>query len=103
MEYANHISWSDIEPFEVVKVISDKTIEIREMDAELDNTWKPDFIVGGFAAHCANQREQRWNIKSNETYPTIRIRLSKNRGWRDSNGRKFVLSESPRKFYDYNF
>jgi hypothetical protein len=34
MNYANHYGYSDITPFEVVKVISDKTIEVREMDAE---------------------------------------------------------------------
>ena len=36
MQYANHIAYSDVNPFEVVKVISDKTIEIREMDAVED-------------------------------------------------------------------
>jgi uncharacterized membrane protein len=101
--FANHIGYSDIEPFEVVKVISDKTIEIRRMEAERDLTWKPEIIPGGFAGHCVNQNEQRWNITSNEKNQTIRIRLSKNKGWKDKHGRQFKLSDKPRKYYDYNF
>ena len=38
MNYANHYGYSDVTPYEVVKVISDKTIEVREMDAERDDS-----------------------------------------------------------------
>ena len=102
MEYANHYGYSDVNPYEVVKRISDKTIEIREMDAVLDPSWVPDWKVGGFAGHCANQHEQRWDIKSNPENPVIRIRHGK-QGWKDKHGRKFMLRDHPTKFYDYNF
>jgi hypothetical protein len=102
-KYANHIGYSDVNPFEVVKVISDKTIEIREMDTERDESVKMEFAVGGFSAHCTNIQEQKWFIKSNETYSTIRIRLSKSGVWKCKHGRKFILGDKPLKFYDWNF
>lgn len=103
MNYANHYGYSDVNPFEIVRRVSDKTIEIREMDAERDPEWKPEFHVGGFSAHCSNQHEQRWNITSNPENRVIRIRLSKSGVWKDAHGRKFGLSDQPVKFYDYNF
>ena len=103
MKYANHHGYSDVNPFEVVKVISDKTIEVREMNAERDDSVKMEFHVGGFSAHCSNQRDQKWFITSDESAPVIRVRLSKNRGWQDKHGRRFILADSPLKFYDYNF
>jgi len=82
-QFANHYGFSDVNPYEVVKVISDKTIEVREMDAERDDSVKLDFHVGGFSAHCVNQCDQRWNINSNPGNPVVRIRLGK-QGWKDS-------------------
>lgn len=101
--YANQIGYSDVTPYEVVRIVSDKTIEIREMDAVRDESFKLNFIPGGFSAHCDNQSDQKWIISSNEENNVVRIRLSKNRGWQDKYGRRFALADEPRKFYDYNF
>jgi hypothetical protein len=30
LNYANHCGYSDVTPYEVVRVVSDKTIEVRE-------------------------------------------------------------------------
>lgn len=102
-QYANHYGYSDVNPYEVVKVISDKTIEIRKMDADRDDTVKLEWVFGGFSGHCVNQHSQKWIIKSNLNNPVIRIRLSKKKGWLDKHGQKFGLSDKPVKFYDYNF
>ena len=102
MNYANHYGYSDVTPFEVVKVVSGKTIEIREMDAERDESVELEWAPGGFAGHCINQRDQKWLIKSNPENPVIRIRLGK-QGWKDKHGRRFGLSDKPVRFYDYNF
>ena len=102
MLYANHYGWSDVNPFEVVRKVSDKTLEIRAMDAERSANWKPEFIPGGFSGICVNNGDQEWDIKSNENNPVIRIRLGK-KGWKDAHGRRFGLSEKPIKHYDYNF
>lgn len=102
MKYANQYGYSDVEPFEVVRVISEKTIEVRAMDAEKDDSVKLEFHVGGFSAHCSNQHQQKWFITSNPNNPVIRIRLGK-KGWKDAHGRRYGLSDQPVKFYDYNF
>jgi hypothetical protein len=100
--YANMISYSDVTPFEVVRTISDKTLEIREMACEFDSSVKLEFHPGGFVGHFSNQRAQRWHITSDTTRSVIRIRLNKD-GWRDRHGQKYVLGDKPVKFYDYNF
>lgn len=102
-QFANQYGYSDVTPFEVVRVISDKTIEVREMDAERDQSVKLEFHVGGFAAHCSNQRDQKWFIKSNAANRIIRIRKNKDGVWKSAHGSKFYLSDKPVKFYDYNF
>ena len=101
-KFANQYGYSDVYPFEVVRVISDKTIEVREMDAERDDSVKLEWLPGGFAGHCVNQRDQKWFITSNESNPVIRLRLNK-KGWQDKYGRRFGLSDQPVRFYDYNF
>lgn len=100
--YANQIGYSDVNPFEIVRIVSDKTIEIRAMDARRDPDWKPEIIPGGFAGHCINQDEQRWIITSLPDAKIARIRLGK-KGWRDKYGCRYDLSDKPRKYYDYNF
>lgn len=108
MQYANLYLHTDGEPFEVVRVISDKTMEIRAMSATLAPDWKPDIIPGGFAGHCVNQNEQRWVYTSNPEAPIIRLRKVKpthaNRlmQWKSAYGHH-RLSDTPRKFHDYNF
>lgn len=102
MKYANLIGYSDTTPFEVVKVISDKTLEVRKMNAKLAEGQKPEFVVGGFCAHCTNQSELKYDISSNESNPVIRIRKHKN-GYFYNGGDKFKLDDEPEYFYDYNF
>ena len=99
--YANQIGYTDVTPWEVIRVVSEKTLEIRRMKAERDPSFKPEFIVGGFAGHCVNQHAQKWIITSDETETVVRIRLGK-KGWKGAYGR-FVLEDEPRSFYDYNF
>ena len=102
MKYANRIGYSDVEPFEVVRVVSPKIIEVRAMKATLDPSWKPEMHPGGFVAHCSNQHQQRWDIVSDETSPSLRLFLRKD-GYFYGFGSRFKLEDAPRKFYDYNF
>ena len=46
--FANMHGWSDVEPYEVVRVISDKTIEIRPMKATRDESVELEWAMGGF-------------------------------------------------------
>lgn len=107
-KFANLRLHSDVAPFEVVRVVSDKCVEIRRMKAELDPSWKPEFIPGGFSAHCTNQHEQKWIITSDETAPIIRCRKVKarpsnfNLTWKSPYGYHY-MEDAPRNFHDYNF
>lgn len=104
MTYANRIGWTDITPFEVVRTVSEKCLEVREMSAEMDPTWKPETHVGGFVAHVSNNHAQRWIIASNPAARTVRIRLHKDGYWREAKGgERFKLAAEPQRFYDFNF
>lgn len=103
LPYFNQIGWSDVTPFEVVRVVSEKTVEVRRMDAERDRSWEPTFVVGGFAGVCTNINEQRWVITSNPANETVRIRLHKDGSWKDNSGQRFSPSETAQRHYDYNF
>ena len=102
MQYANQYGYSDVTPFEVVRVVSEKCLEVREMDAELAPGERPEIIPGGFAGHCTNQRSLKYTITSNPENRVVRIRLGK-KGWKDAHGHKYGLSDKPVRFYDYNF
>jgi len=95
-KYCNYHGYSDVEPYEVVKIITNKKVIIRKMDSEL--TQIPTSHIGGFAAHT-NNYEQRWNITSNPNNENITITLTKN-GWGKG---QFRMDNEPIKFYDYNF
>jgi len=100
--FANNHGWSDVHPFEIVRVVSPKTIEVRQMDAERDPDFEPEFVAGGFAGHCTNQHKQTWLYRSNPDNPVVRARLRKDGFYHSANG-PHSLSTEPRKFYDYNF
>lgn len=113
--------YSDVHPYEVIKVNkSGKKVQIRTMKAELDPSWKPNFIPGGFSAHCDNQSEQKWIMESDEEGSVMEISLRNikcdpkyNEGiervskWvpvgQAAELGKYPVSAGARKFHDYNF
>jgi len=103
--YANRIGYSDIDPYEIIRRISEKTIEVREMDAVLDENCKKamrdSFVPGGFLGHTDNSL-QEWIITSNPNNKIYRARLHKDGCYYSDYG-KHRLSENPIKHYDYNF
>lgn len=101
--HASHYGWSDVYAYEIVNVISDKTIEVREMIT--DHSIKHlDVHGGGFCGHVANQRDQKVTYKSDPEAPVVRIRRKKNDPelWVRGNF-KFRLETKPYAFHDYNF
>ena len=101
--HASHYGWSDVYAYEIIKVISDKTIEVREMIT--DHSIKHlDVHGGGFCGHVANQRDQKVTYKSDPDAPVVRIRRKKNNPelWVHGNF-KFRLETKPYAFHDYNF
>ena len=89
MLYANQFLFTDIYPYEVVKKVSDVTMDIQEMSAELQPETDP--------------YEQKYNFCSNKENPIIRIRKNKKGVWRDKDGRKYIIGNEPRKYHDYSF
>lgn len=102
-KYANKIMYSDVEPYEIVKLVTDKTIEIRPMIATLTKDWKPDMRVGGFAAHTINNDSQTYEYESDETASVIRVRKHKDGNWYGAGKQLYRINVEPIKFYDYNF
>mgnify|MGYP003631036783 CR=1 FL=1 len=102
-KYCNFHGYSDSDPYEVVKTISAKTVEVRAMDATLDPNYKQEVIIGGFCGHTVNNGGD-WIIKSNEKNPTMRVRWSEaNQQWQKGKHMRFSMADAPYKFYDYNF
>lgn len=102
-KYLNLHGYSDVTPFEVIRVISDKTVEIREMKAERDPSWKPESVIGGFSRVVLNNDSQRWIITPDADAPVLRARRCKNGRWSVSGNARFMPSDRPVCFYDYNF
>ncbi|MCW5591032.1 MAG: hypothetical protein KIS74_02935 [Burkholderiales bacterium] len=101
--YANRKLWTDVDPYEIVRVVSEKCLDVRPMKATPDPTWKPEFIPGGFFGHTANNHDQRWLYERDPKAPTIRIRKHKNGTWKDASGMRFNIALEPHKHHDYNF
>lgn len=99
-KYANLALYSDVEPYEVVRVVSEKCVEVRPMETK-QIEFPKEFHVGGFSAHCSDQHRQKYEYFSNENAPVMKIRKTK-KGWRLGSMR-FYMSNAPQKFYDYNF
>lgn len=58
--------WSDWNPFEIVRIISDNTVEVRSLDVEIT---KSDFI------------DPEYKLYSNDENSVVRIRKCK-QGWK---------------------
>lgn len=97
-KYCNQYFHTDIEPWEVVEVITHKKVLIRKMDSVIKSAPK-EFHQGGFSGNFSDNDEQRWECKSNPENLTEVITLTKN-GW---GGGRYRMSDKPVKFYDYNF
>lgn len=103
MNYATEICYTDRHAYEVVRVVTDKTIEVRQLRATRDENDMLEFHVGGFSAHCSNQSEQKWTFEQDVDAPVIRIRKKKYGECYTCKGRTFVLADEPYEFYDFNF
>jgi len=101
--YCNKCSWTDVDPYEVVSVISDITVEVKAMKVTLVKA-PQDFHPGGFVGHYSDNRAQEWSYKSDPDAPVTRVRWSKaNHQWQKGKHVRFIMSDKPYKFYDYNF
>lgn len=102
-KYCNHCMWTDVDPYEVVRVISDECVIVRRMDTK-QIEFPKQFFPGGFVGHFADNRSgQKYEYISNPGNKEIKIRYSSARGCWGPKYMRFVMSDAPHKFYDYNF
>lgn len=89
-QYFSQKLYTDITPYELVRVVTDKTVEIRELDHKV--IWRDQ-----------NDEGQIGEYKSNPSKPIIRIRAKKRGyGW-SRGGAVFYPVGSPFGYYDYKF
>jgi hypothetical protein len=91
---------SDCYPYEIIKVVSEQTLEIRAMNYHAVPGWKPDFSPGGFFGHFHNLHEQKFTYTSNPEGRVTRIRLNKKGQW--MNGSIPYSVGEARYFRDWN-
>lgn len=95
-QFANNYLFSDVDPFEVIKVISDKTIEVRSLIAIRN------FEVEWIGSEVQNKFDQEWIFKQDPNAAIIRLHKRKDGNYYKGD-LKFVLSDYPIKRYDYRF
>lgn len=93
--------WSDRHAATVIKV-TEKTVTVRRDKATLNPDFKPEFIPGGFAAHCTNQEEQSYTYEPDENGEVKKFYWSDKYQMYGQPG-NLTLSKGRHEFYDYNF
>lgn len=80
------------------------TITVQRDKAIKDPNFKPNFIVGGFAAHCTNQDEQSYTYESDPDGLIETFRWSEKHGRFQGGGDGSITVINGRhEFHDYNF
>ena len=94
-KYLNRYGYSDIKPVgKIIELVGKESVRVQKIEYG-ENKVKMNFIPGGFAAHCDNQNEQRYDFT--ETEEIVTVRLSK------AYLKNVRIEESPCRYYDYNF
>jgi len=101
--HATEHMYSDKRAWEIVRVVSRKTIEIRRVDSD-HHIGDCKQVSGGFFGHVVDQHNQKVTYTSNPDNEVIRIRRCKgsNSQWTHK-GVRFTLQTEPYAFHDFNF
>lgn len=94
-KYINEVLYSDVNPIGKIVGIKSKTILYVQPIVAVENKTKMNFIPGGFSAHCTNNYSQEWIFEEQGDVIEVKMTVGKYDYKR--------ISDSPRKFYDYNF
>lgn len=100
-DHAHVCHYSDVDPVTIIKKTA-TTLTVRFDKAERDPSWKPEWVIGGFAAHCTNNDEQKWIIEEDPNGQVEVFRWHK-RSNRYENTIGEALIPGWMKKYDYNF
>lgn len=96
--YANVYRERDTIPYEVVRFIGVRKIELREMICDLKKGWRPEMFLG----RCVNNDSQEWSIGRDLRAPIFSIRRLKNGTWRDDQDNIFVIERVPIRWHLYD-
>lgn len=95
-KYMNHHVGSDVYPYEIIEVVSDRTIKVRRMHAEPDHDNGYDWQEGG-----------PWVCTSDESRTVETVTRRKNGNWYPKGQKQlynpFAFSSHPCKYRDPNF
>lgn len=103
-QFFNQKFFSDVEPYEIVEVVSPKRVKVRAMDSKLLN--KP---VYNEHHRITNNRELEYAYTSNEENREVIITKRKDGNWYQMGHKsghyevKFLNESTPCKYYDYTF
>ena len=104
--YLNEILYSDVNPYEVVEMITPNKWVVRELDVTLKPKAKRNiqesFCPGGFVGHVDNGY-QEWDIRVNEKNPLITVFRGRKTRYFKIGGMPMSMTLSPIKIYDFNF
>ena len=105
-KYMTQCLHSDANPYEVIEERTEKLWIVRRMKAEETEESKQrrstSFVMGGFLGHFDNS-VQDWHIEQDPEGEVVAIRLHIDGRWYDAYGLRYVPSQKPYKFYDFNF
>lgn len=95
--------WSDAHACTIISRTA-KTLTIQRDKAILDPNFKPEWVPGGFAAHCTNSNEQSWTYERDPTGEIIRCHWSEKDGcWRAGPDGSIRIGRGRHEHYDHNF
>ena len=96
-KHINRVLFSDVDPVGKIVGIKGKTKVLIQPISASENKTKMEYVAGGFAGHCVNMYDQSYEFY--EDGKVFEATLSKS----GMKKRFWVISDNPRKFYDYNF
>lgn len=91
---------NDSYPYEVVKIVSPLTVDVRELTTAMNPEFNPEVNSGGFVGRVGNSEEQRWIYSSNPTGKVMRVHLNRRGKWMGG-GSPFWMGTAKR-YYDVN-
>ena len=102
-DHAHICHYSDITPCTVIKKTA-TTITVRNDKATKSENWNPQYIPGGFSAHCTNNDDQAdWWICEEDPEGTTEVFRWRKKSNRWMNACDERLYPEWMKKYDYNF
>ena len=105
--YCNRHLYSDIQPYEVIEVLSDTRLKLRRMNYVQTNgsveRLRRSFEPSGFCGHFDNS-VQEWICTPDEKGIVVEVRQRKDGHFYEANDSiPYVLCDEPRRYRDFNF